>query len=431
MDLMLEHLSPWRHAPRWHIALSGGLDSSVLLHQLATLARTTALPPLHAIHVHHGLQAAADAWPQHCQRLCDALGVPLTVTRVQVAPGASLEAAARTARYQAFEQALGAGEVLLTGQHQDDQAETLLFRLLRGAGVRGLAAMATERPLGLGWLVRPLLRVSRAELHAYAQAHQLDWVDDPSNTDTRFARNYLRHAVLPVLAQRWPQAAQTFARAAEHLAEAQGLLTEVAEQDVQAARTATPLAWLTVPSLDMAALRALSDARQRNALQHWLSTLTRLPDAQHWAGWQDLRDAAPSATPIWALADGQLQRAGGRLWWLADDWSQTPTAAVDWALPAAPLTLPGNGEVRLCGPVPQGRVQIRYRQGGEVLHIAGRGHRDLKRLLNESGLPPFVRARLPLLFVDGQLQAVANLPLRTGAAADLHWLPPTNAQRLR
>ncbi len=431
MNSLLRSLAPWYAAPRWHIALSGGLDSTVLLHQLATLARTETLPPLHAIHVHHGLQAAADAWPQHCQQLCDAQGVPLTVVRVQVAPGASLEAAARDARYAAFEQVLGAGEVLLTGQHRDDQAETLLFRLVRGTGVRGLTGMAAQRPLGQGMLLRPLLHTGRDELEAYAQANGLEWVEDPSNTDTRFSRNYLRNDVLPVIARRWPRFAQTFARTANHLAEAQALLTEVAEQDLRPAQVASPLPWLNLPSLELTPLLSLSEARQRNALQHWLSSLTQLPDTQHWAGWCSLRDAVPSATPVWALADGQLLRAGSRLWWLPDDWSTVPEGEIEWGQPGESLSLPGNGQVRLCGLAPQGRVQIRYRQGGESLQVPGRGHRDLKRLLNESGLPAFVRGRLPLLFVDDQLQAVANLPMGGEPGPVLHWLPPTNAQRLR
>ena len=141
---LLQTLSPWRNAPAWHIAFSGGLDSTVLLH---LLANAKDLPPLSAIHIHHGLQAAADSWPAHCQLVCDALGVPLRIMRVHVQPGASLERAARDARYQAFAEVIGAGGVLLTGQHRDDQAETLLFRLLRGAGVRGLAAMPAYRPL--------------------------------------------------------------------------------------------------------------------------------------------------------------------------------------------------------------------------------------------------------------------------------------------
>lgn len=199
---LLQTLAPWRNASAWHIAFSGGLDSTVLLHLLANLAKTEKLPTLGAVHVHHGLQAAADAWPAHCQSVCDALGVPLRVMRVQVRAGASLERAARDARYQAFSEVVGVGEVLLIGQHRDDQAETLLFRLLRGAGVQGLATMPMQRALAGGHLLRPLLRSSRAQLQAYAEEHQLTWIEDPSNADPRFSRNYLRHRVFPRLTER-------------------------------------------------------------------------------------------------------------------------------------------------------------------------------------------------------------------------------------
>ncbi len=131
---LLTQLSPWRNAVTWRIAFSGGLDSTVLLHLLATLAKTHPLPALSALHIHHGLQAVADAWPDHCRSVCEGLGVPLQVINVQVRPGASVERAAREARYEAFVAALHGNEVLLTAQHRDDQAETLLFRLLRGQG---------------------------------------------------------------------------------------------------------------------------------------------------------------------------------------------------------------------------------------------------------------------------------------------------------
>ena len=269
---LLQTLAPWRNAPAWHIAFSGGLDSTVLLH---LLANTEHLPPHKAIHIHHGLQAAADAWPSHCQSICDRLGVPLHVMHVQVQPGASLERAAREARYQAFAEVVGAGEVLLTGQHRDDQAETLLFRLLRGAGVRGLAAIPMHRPLANGHLVRPLLDASRAELEAYAHEHQLTWIEDPSNADPRFSRNYLRHRVFPLLTERWPQAVSSLARTAEHLSEAQGLLDELAQMDLHAADQSSPFPWLPLPSLALAPLRELSDARQRNVLRHWLTQIGR------------------------------------------------------------------------------------------------------------------------------------------------------------
>ncbi|MFG0401019.1 tRNA lysidine(34) synthetase TilS [Pseudomonas sp. zjy_11] len=424
------NLTPWLNAPTWHVAFSGGLDSTVLLHLLADYARNHVSPPLRAIHVHHGLQSAADAWPAHCQAVCDNLCIELHVIHVQVSPGASLEQAARDARYAAFRQALGPGDILFTGQHRDDQAETLLFRLLRGAGLRGLAAMPVQRALGQGSLVRPLLGCSRQQLQDYGKAQGLVWIEDLSNADTQFARNYLRGEVMPHLQQRWPQASQNFARAAEHLGEALGLLDELAQEDLALARKGAPIAWPGLDSLDLATLVALSPARQRNALQYWLSQRTRLPDTRHWAGWADLRDAAADARPVWRLADGRLVRSHGRIWWLSGDWLQQPAGSLAWPDPDGPLRLPGNGCVRLIGAAVPGGLRIAYRQGGEMLEVPGRGRRDLKRLLNEQQVPHFLRSRLPLLYSDDCLLAVANLPGLVRADCQLHWQLPTNAQGL-
>ncbi|MDP9941806.1 tRNA(Ile)-lysidine synthase [Pseudomonas sp. 3400] len=427
-------LQSWRAAPAWRVAFSGGLDSSVLLHVLADWARREDLPPISAIHVHHGLQPAANAWPAHCASVCEQLGIPLDVARVQVTPGASLEQAARRSRYQAFSERLSAGDVLLSAQHRDDQAETLLFRVLRGAGVRGLAVMPASRPLGQGSLVRPLLDCSRAELQAYAQSHGLAWIEDPSNADERFSRNFLRRQVMPLLAERWPQASNSLARSASHLSEAQQLLDELAEMDLLGARGVSACPWLPLPSLDLSAVTALSDARQRNLLRHWLAPLSRMPDSDHWAGWCDLRDAGLDAAPVWRLADGELHRADGRLWWLSGEWLQ-PLDAIDLPCGAFPesVELPGNGRVHLLGELPQGRWHLRYRQGGESLLVPGRGRRDLKRLLNELRVPAFVRPRLPLLFDGDELMAVANLSQSSeieACGARLYWSPPIGAQGL-
>lgn len=431
---LLLNLAPWRNAKTWRIAFSGGLDSTVLLHLLATLAKTESLPPLSAIHVHHGLQAVAEAWPEHCRSVCAALDVPLQVVRVQVQPGASLERAARDARYGAFVEVTGVNDVLLTGQHRDDQAETLLFRLLRGAGVRGLSGMPRQRRLGNGYLLRPLLEATRADLEAYAAEHQLSWIEDPSNQDRHFSRNYLRHQVFPALTARWPQATATMVRSAAHLSEAQGLLDDLAQMDLLDASTDSPFEWLKLPSLELASLQKLSAARQRNALGHWLESLTGLPDTDHWSGWQDLRDAAADARPVWRLADGELHRAGGRIWWLTGHWLRACSAVGAWLEPASPLALPENGVLKITGTIPEGPLHIRYREGGEVMELPGRGHRDLKRLLNESAVPLFVRGRLPLLFKGQQLLAVANLPGLDGDVAGswkLHWQPPDEDQGLR
>jgi tRNA(Ile)-lysidine synthase len=430
---LLLNLEPWRNAAHWRIAFSGGLDSTVLLHLLAHLVKTESLPPLCAVHIHHGLQAAADAWPQHCQSICDALGVPLLIERVKVQPGASLERAARDARYAVFSSLTQANDVLLTGQHRDDQAETLLFRLLRGAGVRGLSGMPAQRPVGQGTLIRPLLDISRAELEEYAQAHQLRWIEDPSNQDRQFSRNYLRHQVMPLLSARWPQAQASMARSAAHLREAQGLLDELAQIDLAQAATAHDYAWLGLPSLELAPLAALSAARQRNAISHWLEPFTQLPDSDHWSGWTDLCKAAPDASPVWRLAEGELHRSAGRVWWLSGNWLRTPVIGADWQAPSSALRLADNGRVMFSGQAPSGPLQIRYRQGGEVMHLADRGHRDLKRLLNERAVPGFVRGRLPLLFRGDELLAVANLPGLDGPVQGgwkLHWLPTDEDQGL-
>lgn len=430
---LMQALALWRHAPTWHIAFSGGLDSTVLLHILANLAKTETIPPLRAVHIHHGLQATADAWPAHCQCVCDALNVPLQVIRVQVQPGASLERAAREARYQAFAQRVGAGELLLTGQHRNDQAETLLFRLLRGAGVRGLRAMPVQRPLGDGYLLRPLLDVSRDELEAYALAYGLSWVEDPSNADPRFSRNYLRHHLFPMLASRWPQAINQMARTAAHLSEAQGLLDELAVMDLQVAHQPSGFAWLALPSLVLEPLTMLSEARQRNALSHWLGPLTRLPDSEHWVGWRSLRDAVADAQPVWHLADGQLHRCGGRIWWLPIGWSDFSGISQAWLEPDKPLQLPGNGYLYFTGLAPEGPLHIDYRQGGEIMELPKRGRRNLKRLLNESSVPGFVRGRLPLLYREKQLLAVPNLPALRGEPHgdwQLRWMPLTRDQGL-
>lgn len=424
-------------APALHVAFSGGLDSTVLLHLLVALSRRQSLPPIQAIHVHHGLQATADAWPEHCRQVCTALGVPLRVERVRVRSGASLEQAARQARYAAFTHVLGAGEWLLVAQHRDDQAETLLFRLLRGAGVRGLAAMAPRRTLGQGSLLRPLLGISRSVLEAYAQRHGLSWVEDPSNQNAHYSRNFLRAQVLPLLQARWPQVQASLARSAAHLAEAQQLLDERAVEDLATARrydaSAAVFHWLDLPCLTLAPLAGLSEARQRNALRHWLAPLTRLPDTDHWAGWKDLRDARLAAHPVWRLADGELHRAGEQVFWLAGDWLHEPCAVSTWTDPVQSLVLPGNGVLCFSGDVPQGPFEVRYRQGGETMNVPGRGQRDLKRLLNEKRLPGFVRSRLPLLFQDDRLVAVANLPgldCVGEKGARLQWCAPTNDQCL-
>ncbi len=260
------------HPRRVVFAFSGGIDSMVLLdaaHRFWRAAQQKNPPNgapawmLEAIHVHHGLSQHADAWVEFCQGVCARYCVDLTVTRVKInkddTDGQGVEAAARRARYAAFQ--LHGAEVVLAGQHADDQAETVLHQMLRGTGLAGLAAMGEMRRLASGaYLARPLLSRSRAEIEAYAATHQLQWIEDDSNTDTAFSRNFIRHELFPLVATRFPKYAASLGRAAKHAAESAAMLEDLAQLDLR---------W-DGANADASALDTLGLTRQSNALYHWL-----------------------------------------------------------------------------------------------------------------------------------------------------------------
>ena len=288
------------------VGLSGGCDSVVLLH---LLAKSRFSAQLSAIHVHHGLSLNADAWRAHCLAFCNELGLPIVVRHVEVdrGSGEGLEAAARRARYAAFAEC--DAEFLLLAQHRGDQAETLLFNLLRGAGVVGAAAIPVERKYLGKRVLRPLLSVSRAEIEAYAKEYGLSWVDDESNADISLSRNFLRHEILPRLAARFPGAESGLAQAAENFAEASALLDELAAHD-----------WKHVAIGEQAQikqLRQLSAERIKNMLRFRLRQLGwRTPDAPRLAEFvRQLRQAGQDRHPALALPDGELRVAQGRLTW--------------------------------------------------------------------------------------------------------------------
>lgn len=295
-----------------YVGLSGGCDSVVLLH---LLSRAGFVGRLAAIHVHHGLSPNADAWADFCSAYCQALGVPLIVRSVSVDrnSGQGLEAAARQARYAVFNENVPAGACLLLAQHRSDQAETVLFNLLRGAGVAGAAAMRDERAVGAWRLLRPLLDVSRAEIEAYARQHGLRWIDDESNADTHFTRNFLRHEALTAINQRFPNAEAALARAAAHFAEASDLLDALAAEDWQRVADGE--------TARLAEMRSLSVPRLKNLLRWRLRQL----------GWQapvaarldefsrQLMAAAPDRHPELVLPAGKMRLARGRLHWFAPE----------------------------------------------------------------------------------------------------------------
>jgi len=397
------------------VGLSGGLDSTVLLHLLAT-----ARHDLRVIHVHHGLHPDADAWAVHCRSVCESLAIPITVANVDVGGhgGRGLEAAARDARRAAFAAELRDGEVLALAHHRDDQAETFLLRALRASGVDGLGAMRPWSAFGRGCLWRPLLDTARSELLDYAFRHALRWIEDPSNTDVSLDRNFLRHEVLPLLRSRWPSVDAAFARSAELSAQASALLEE--EDDAALATLRSDR------SIEAAALRALSPQRQSRVLRHWVRSLGLPPlpaqGVEHIL--RGLMRAPDDTVAEFAWSGAWVRRWKGRL----HAGHECAPLPADWRVHwdgRNPLPLPGSGALRLIGTdaFEQPVVAV-ARQGGERIVLAGRSHSHaLKHVLQDLHIPPWQRERLPLLLDHrGELLAAADVVVsaRLQAWLDAH-----------
>ncbi len=398
---------------RFVVAYSGGLDSHVLLHALAQL-RTVSGFSLRAVHIHHGLQPDADVWARHCEEICANLDLPCVVERIRVDGVAEegMEAAARRARYARLANLLEPGEALLTAHHQDDQAETVLLQLLRGTGVHGLAGMPALAPFAAGFHARPLLGFPRNELERYAREHGLSWIEDPSNRILEIGRNLLRHRVLPVLRERWPTAGRQLAQAARHAAEAAAVLDELAQADLAACAEND--------NLRVSALKRLPWARQRNALRYWVRARGfRVPSTKQLELLLTQLETEPRTRHTAIRWRGAELRRYRDLLVLRTDAPLTPgTESMPWdgtwplPLPSVGLQLrlsPAQGRglarVRVNGAI----YNVRFRQGGEICQLPGRPHHHkLKNLLQEAGVPPWERARLPLLFVNDELAAIGD-----------------------
>ena len=437
----LSLLDRYPHLHRLIVGYSGGMDSHVLLHQLATQRTRRPEHRLEALYIDHGLQAASARWGEHCATVCRALNVPFRVVRVNAQPldGESPEAAARSARYAAFAAELDADTALLTAHHRDDQAETVLLQLLRGAGPHGLAAMPAVARLGAGWLLRPLLETDRAALLAYARHHDLRWIEDASNTQLDFDRNYLRQRIMPLLRERWPATTRTLARSAHWCAETAHWLDAEADADL-ARMVATD-----GDGLPVSALCELDEPRQRNLLRRWLRRLQlTVPDARQVRHIiHDLLTAGPDRQPCVRWPGGEVRRYRATLYAMPPLARHDPAQRWVWRREAEVwpwLKMPGIGGLRLQTTVGAGlsaaaltgaTLTVRFRQGGERFHLAGRGHRqELKKLLQEAGIPPWCRDRLPLLYQDDELLAVVGLGVAAGWAAapgETGWLPVLEA----
>jgi len=402
------------------VGLSGGVDSVVLLHLLAQLS-TRFSWNISALHVHHGISPHADSWAAFCTELCAKYAIPLRLERVNIAPlrTMGIEAAARQLRHAALSSQ--AVDFIALAHHRDDQAETLLLQLLRGAGVRGASAMPMFKPQkDKPSVLRPLLDMERSELEAYAREHGLHWVEDDSNQDVSYPRNFLRHKVLPVLQQRFPAYRTTLARSARHFAEAAELLDELAAQDAGSA--------VTGERLSVAALRQLNTARGKNLLRYFL--LVRgapIPDSTRLAEMlRQLSEAGEGAQIRVTWQDWQLRCYRGHAYALpvtlpAVDFSIIWQGETEMILPASHGVLHfarvyGRG-ISLAR-LQQGAATIRSRQGREsIVPDATRPRQSLRNLLPQQGVPPWRRELLPLLFCGDDLVAVPGVATDSRYAA--------------
>jgi tRNA(Ile)-lysidine synthase len=403
---------------RYLVGLSGGLDSVVLLHALAA-SREHLDIPLAAVHVDHGLHPDSGRWARDAQRFARSLGTGFELVPATVRASGGPEAAARAARYEALEAAMRPGDWLIFAHHQDDQAETLLLNLLRGSGPDGLGAMPALRAFGPGWLARPLLDMSRAQLEAYAAGAGLRWNDDPSNRDIVFDRNYLRHEVLPALKARWPDAAGRLSRSAALHGEASGLLKAMAD------RTLAELGEVPgrLPATGFFRLPPVARASVlRRAVER--AGLPQLPGTALAQILSTMRDAREDTNPVVRWPGGECRRYRAQLYLLPAlpepafaDCRLRPGEVLGLGAGFGTLALEMSDEGGVDPALAEGGLTLKTRRGGEQIILAGDAHRrKLKKLLQESGVYPWMREALPLLYAGDELVAVADLWVAAGRA---------------
>ena len=407
--------------PRVALAFSGGVDSTVLAHFLVKQRRK--LGGLRILHVDHGLQPASAEWSRHCARMARSWRVPFVSLRARIErpKGESPEAAARDARYQLLASAMQPGEVLVTAQHRDDQVETLLLQLFRGAGVSGLAGMPGIAAFGANSIARPLLSVARADIEAAARTARLRWIEDPSNADTRYSRNYVRQRLMPTIREHWPGVDKALARSATHMAEAARLLDERAAQDLAGLADGA--------GLSVSALRALPVARRRNALRGFIARAgIEMPEGSRLKEMSGpLLDARADAHPEVRWANARLVRSGVRLQLQKSREVLREFIAKSWRWRADRRLILGDaGSLELlddaAGPIDLARLppvlELRARSGGERLRLSEKARtQTLKALLQNAKIPVSERALLPLLFAGDRLIAVAHRWIDASIAA--------------
>ena len=415
VQAVLSALSNIDNVKRYWIAFSGGIDSHVLIHVLASHRHQLGEVELQAVHINHSLHQNADQWAERCQRMCEQLKVGFVAIDVDATPrtGESPEARARTVRYEAISRLIKPGDCLLTAHHQDDQVETLLLQLMRGSGPKGLSAMPEISSFNDGLIARPLINVRRDAIQAYAVKHRLKWIDDDSNQDIKYDRNFLRHEVIPKLQQRWPSLSQTISRSARYCAEASDILEKTA---IAALERINPYGG---DSLSITGLQQYSIVEQKNILRYWfqLKGLNTPSSAQLDQVVDQILTAAVDATPRLTWEGSEVRRYRDKLFAFPQFIETIPEDPIEWDL-KQPLDVNSVGTLNVVDSVGEGVARkyidqpltISFRQGGEKIQPVGRKEKHaLKKLFQESGVPPWVRERTPLIYIDGELAAVGGM----------------------
>lgn len=413
-DFLDQMLASSADVARVYVAFSGGMDSTVLLHQTRAwqLARSGA-PAVVAWHVNHQMQEASTEWETHCEQICADWKVPIQVSQVQVElSGQGHEAAARDARYGVFKEGLAEGEILLMAHHLDDQVETFFLRLMRGSGLRGLSGMPIQRSLGRGKLVRPLLDEDRETLQSYASTNSLVFVEDSSNEDTSLDRNYLRQQVLPLLEQRWPAYRQTVDRASRHVGSAlltlEGHLPEPVTVYNTLGDPGVPLQVLVSGARDVATIRLRSWLHAKGLSMPSLAVVDEFL--------RQLNEGIEDSAPKLDCGDYALQRYGDAVYLMPEFREERDRDSYSLR-PGESCSVGGVGSLSLTRASKQGifippgeSVEIVWRSGGERCRPLGREHsQTLKKLFQERSVPPWWRSRVPLLFCGGEMLAVGDL----------------------
>ncbi len=387
------------------IGYSGGLDSTVLLHALAS--ESVLRNQLLAVHVHHGLSVQASNWQRHCQGFCEKLGIPFLAKTIEFNRSSNVEEAARIARYAFFSSLMKADDCLILAHHLDDQAETVLLHLFRGAGIEGLSGMRSFAPLACGTIARPLLSNSRHQLELYAKTHQLRWVEDESNLDVSYSRNFLRHEVIPLIRKKWPKVVNNLAHTASHCQQAQANLNELAALDYEKGG-------LSKNPLSIEPLKKLSVGRISNLLRVWLkNNAVQMPSTLTFGRIiHELIFAKQDAEPLVSWKNIQIRRYQDHLY-LETKPQKRRGFCMDWLDFPQPLVMEEKPCIR-AKKSKQGialpdnaQIQVRFRQGGERMVWHGQT-KHLKKLMQEWSIPPWLRDQIPLIYINNQLAVVVG-----------------------